>query len=156
MLPPAPHWYPSVRYLVYTIQGTPRSSVGSLQNLLRKYVVPRMGGDFLLLDASPDILHIKYTSPPRSYNAATNRMREALQVPTQIGVNTARMEDEGQPDSGWPVDLVGQSCPSAYHIKFGSCVHRLFAHSRLASSSLRCPACLGCRSTRACGSPDLS
>ncbi|KAG3162427.1 hypothetical protein C6341_g13268 [Phytophthora cactorum] len=88
---------------------------------------PRMSVDFLLLESCTDVLHVLYTPPKRTYNSATNSMQEALQVPTQVRANTARMEAEKQPMTGWPVDMANQSYPCSYLFKYGNCVHRQFA-----------------------------
>ncbi|KAG3100629.1 hypothetical protein PI124_g10426 [Phytophthora idaei] len=85
-----------------------------------------MSVDFLLLEFCTDVLHVLYTPPKRTYNSATNSMQEALQVPTQVRANAARMEAEKQPMTGWPVDMANQSCPCSYLFKYRNCVHRQF------------------------------
>ncbi|KAG2764655.1 hypothetical protein PC129_g3862 [Phytophthora cactorum] len=95
------------------------------QRLLREYVAPRISLDFLMMDSCTGVLHVLYTAPKRAYNPATNSMQEALQVSAQVGVNTAREEAENQSKTGWPFDLVAQTCPCSYHFKYGDCVLEL-------------------------------
>lgn len=100
------------------------------QKLLQACVVPRMSVDFLLLDNGTDLLHVLYTPPLRAYNSATNTMQEAVLVPAQVGGNTARMEHETQPRTGWTVDMIKQTCPCAYHFKCACCVHHATARTQ--------------------------
>jgi hypothetical protein len=97
------------------------------QKLLTEHVVERMSVKLLLLDSSPDVMHVLYTPPAREYNPASNTVQEALQVSAQTGVNTARMEALHQPTTGWPIYMASETCQCAYHFKHANCVHRLFA-----------------------------
>ncbi|EGZ05438.1 hypothetical protein PHYSODRAFT_533848 [Phytophthora sojae] len=97
------------------------------QQRLREFAVPRMSVEFLLGGSASDVLHVLYTPPPRVFNPATNTMKEDIQGSARIGVNTARMENKNQPETGWPVDMVAQTCPCRFHFKYATCVHVLFA-----------------------------
>uniref|UniRef100_H3GHY2 MULE transposase domain-containing protein n=1 Tax=Phytophthora ramorum TaxID=164328 RepID=H3GHY2_PHYRM len=51
---------------------------------------------------------------PRVIMAPNMRSEEAIAVTSQMGVNYSRMEVEGQPWSGWTVDVERQWCPCNY------------------------------------------
>jgi hypothetical protein len=63
----------------------------------------------------------------RVFVPARRRTEEYLAATAQLGVNYARMEIEGQPPTGWAVDVVQRSCGCRYWRKFACCVHLLFA-----------------------------
>eukprot|EP00644_Phytophthora_capsici_P003947 jgi/Phyca11/108692/e_gw1.15.210.1 len=59
--------------------------------------------------------------------APHKRSEEGVAVSAQMGANYARMEVEGQPWGGWPVDITSRWCPCSYCFAFGVCVHVLYA-----------------------------
>ncbi|OWZ08213.1 hypothetical protein PHMEG_00019283 [Phytophthora megakarya] len=101
------------------------------QQLIHEYTPPRMGLD-LLLGTMVNIVNVLYVPPLRVYNAATKRFNEHIQVSAKVSANTARLETDNQPATGWPVDTANHTCPCGYFYKYTSCVHLLFAMQRSA------------------------
>jgi len=97
------------------------------RGLLSENVVTRSSIDFLLGDADPELVHVRALPPVRTFVPELNRAREDMAISAQFGVHYARMEIEGQPRTGWPVDLRAAYCPCKYHFKMGYCCHLLFA-----------------------------
>ncbi|KAF1774640.1 hypothetical protein GQ600_24999 [Phytophthora cactorum] len=89
------------------------------RGLLSENVLTRSSINFLLGDADPDLVHVRAVPPMRTSVPELNRTREDMAITAQFGVHYARMEVEGQPRTGWPVDLRTAYCPGKYHFKMG-------------------------------------
>lgn len=55
-----------------------------------------------------------------------NRTQEMIAVASQMGAQYARMEQEGQPDTGWEVDVSLGYCPCSYNFTFKVCIHSVY------------------------------
>ncbi|RLN32479.1 hypothetical protein BBJ28_00025328 [Nothophytophthora sp. Chile5] len=97
------------------------------RDLLLENIVTRSSIDFLLGAADPDLVHIRAVPPTRPFIPELNRAQEDIEISAQFGVHYAHMEIEGQPRTGWPVDLRTAHCPCRYFLKMGYCCHLLFA-----------------------------
>ncbi|GMF38133.1 unnamed protein product [Phytophthora fragariaefolia] len=59
-----------------------------------------------LVDADvSDVVNVFTRQPPRVFIPARGRTVETITVAAQVGYHTARMEVEGQPETGWRVDI---------------------------------------------------
>ncbi|KAF1788499.1 Zinc finger, SWIM-type [Phytophthora cactorum] len=69
-----------------------------------------------------------YHSVPasRPYDDGVRRKHD-FPASAQLEVNTARMENEGMPATGWPVNVRDLSCTCRLYQKFFACIHVLFA-----------------------------
>ncbi|OWZ03529.1 hypothetical protein PHMEG_00024728, partial [Phytophthora megakarya] len=76
---------------------------------------------------APQVVRVLSMRPPRITVAPNKRTEVGIAVSAQMGSNYARMEVEGQPWGGWPVDVQQQWCPCNYWFAFGACVHVIFA-----------------------------
>ncbi|ETI52481.1 hypothetical protein L914_04206 [Phytophthora nicotianae] len=75
------------------------------RGLLLDSVVTRSSISFVLSDADPDLVHVRAVAPNRQFVPESNTSREDVAITAQFGVHYSRMEIEGQPSSGWPVNL---------------------------------------------------
>jgi hypothetical protein len=57
------------------------------------------------------VVHVLAAAPKRITITPTRRSEEGIAVSAQMGANYARMEVEGQPMTGWPVNLTVRWCP---------------------------------------------
>ncbi|KAK1940906.1 hypothetical protein P3T76_007612 [Phytophthora citrophthora] len=73
------------------------------------------------------ILHVQSRLVDRINVVPNKRSEEAIAVSAQMGWNYARMEVEGQPWSGWVVDIDRKWCGCSYWFAFGCCIHVLYA-----------------------------
>ncbi|POM69536.1 Hypothetical protein PHPALM_14173 [Phytophthora palmivora] len=55
------------------------------------------------------------------------RLLEDLPVSAQLNKLTANMETAGMPTLGWAISMKDESCPCNFWIKYGSCIHVLYA-----------------------------
>ncbi|ETL30224.1 hypothetical protein L914_16697 [Phytophthora nicotianae] len=76
---------------------------------------------------SSDTVHVVSRMAQRVQVAPHKRTEVGIAVSAQMGANYARMEVQGQPWGGWPVDITHRWCPCGYCYAFGICVHVLFA-----------------------------
>ncbi|ETL83454.1 hypothetical protein L917_16606 [Phytophthora nicotianae] len=76
---------------------------------------------------SSDTVHVVSRMAQRVQVAPHKRTEVGIAVSAQMGANYARMEVQGQPWGGWPVDITHRWCPCGYCYEFGICVHVLFA-----------------------------
>ncbi|ETL49738.1 hypothetical protein F442_00885 [Phytophthora nicotianae P10297] len=83
--------------------------------------------DFLLRNLDSELVHIRAVSPVRTFNPEVNRAREYMAIFAQFGICCACTEVEGQPRTGWPVDLCTGYFLCWYHLKMGHSCHLLFA-----------------------------
>ncbi|KAG3002260.1 hypothetical protein PC116_g16543 [Phytophthora cactorum] len=97
------------------------------RGLFQEHVVTRASIDYLLGDADPELVYVRAVAPARTFTPELNRTRENMAISAELGVHYARMEVEGQPHTGWPVNLRNAYCPCRYHMKMGYCCHLLFA-----------------------------
>eukprot|EP00644_Phytophthora_capsici_P013282 jgi/Phyca11/101458/e_gw1.5.411.1 len=74
-----------------------------------------------------NIVHVVSSMAQRVQVSPHKRNEEGIAVSAQMGANYARMEVQGQPWGGWPVDVTHRWCPCGYYFAFGVCVHVLFA-----------------------------
>ncbi|RLN87955.1 hypothetical protein BBJ28_00025550, partial [Nothophytophthora sp. Chile5] len=97
------------------------------QGLLTEFNPRRGTLEYLLHDAQPNIAHIRSEGVQRVYVPSRNRTQEVIAISAGMGVQYARMERQGQPPTGWEVDVRCGVCPCNYFFKFGSCIHLSFA-----------------------------
>ncbi|KAE9265463.1 hypothetical protein PF008_g31855 [Phytophthora fragariae] len=83
--------------------------------------------EFLLVSPNPNLVRVLSRGCVHVYLPELGRSRETAPVSAQMGSNYARMELEGQPESGWEVDVSKLSCECKYNFKFALCIHVLFA-----------------------------
>ncbi|OWZ10444.1 hypothetical protein PHMEG_00016703 [Phytophthora megakarya] len=79
-----------------------------------------------------EIVAIQAFPAKRVYVPSKKRTEEFMAVSAQMGTNYARMEVEGQPPIGWSVNVAKCTCGCRYWLRFGFCVHLLYALQRSA------------------------
>ncbi|KAG3096381.1 hypothetical protein PI125_g16003 [Phytophthora idaei] len=99
--------------------------------LLTEYVHNRPSVAFMLGDApheppNPDLVRVRSVPASRPYDDGVRRKHD-FPASAQLEVNTARMENEGMPATGWPVNVRDLSCTCRLYQKFFACIHVLFA-----------------------------
>ncbi|KAE9165192.1 hypothetical protein PF002_g31415, partial [Phytophthora fragariae] len=97
------------------------------RSLLVDITPSRSSIEFLLVSPNPNLVRVLSRGCVRVYLPELGRSRETAPVSAQMGSNYARMELEGQPESGWEVDVSKLSCECKYNFKFALCIHVLFA-----------------------------
>ncbi|ETK75744.1 hypothetical protein F441_18034 [Phytophthora nicotianae CJ01A1] len=78
-------------------------------------------------DSAIDVVRVFSRQVPRVFDPEAKRSRKALPVTAQIGEQTVRMEIEGMPEGGWPVNTPSWTGPCRYWMKFAACIHTLLA-----------------------------
>ncbi|KAE8908500.1 hypothetical protein PF003_g8080 [Phytophthora fragariae] len=101
--------------------------LGQIDALLVDITPSRSSIEFLLVSPNPNLVRVLSRGCVRVYLPELGRSRETAPVSAQMGSNYARMELEGQPESGWEVDVSKLSCECKYNFKFALCIHVLFA-----------------------------
>lgn len=82
--------------------------------------------------SSGGIVAVMAKPAKRVFVPSKKRTEEYLAVTSRLGANYARMEIEGQPPIGWPVDVVRRTCSWCVWNKSAYCVHLRFAMQRSA------------------------
>jgi len=78
----------------------------------------------------PGIVSVLSQPAMRIFVPTAKRTKKYLAVSVQFGKHYSRMEQVGQPSNGWIVNVANRFCPCRYWLKFGTCVHLLFAMQR--------------------------
>ncbi|OWZ19209.1 hypothetical protein PHMEG_0006575 [Phytophthora megakarya] len=66
---------------------------------------------------------VNSTQPPRVKVKPRHKTEAGITVSAQMGLHYARMEGLNQPQIGWKVGLVGQTCGCNMYFKFNTCVY---------------------------------
>ncbi|GMF15406.1 unnamed protein product [Phytophthora fragariaefolia] len=97
---------------------------------IRELATGRSRVAFLLNDAlaaADSHVYVASELCDRVYDPQDRRTSEALPVTSRLSVQTACAEVRGMPGEGWRVDVHRRHCSGDYHLKFGVCVHVVFA-----------------------------
>ncbi|GMF51530.1 unnamed protein product [Phytophthora fragariaefolia] len=97
------------------------------KGLLVEVPQSRASISFLVGSDPVDVVNVRADQPPRVMMPSRGQTVEAVAVVAQLLYHTGRIEIDGQPATGWQVDLTAKTCPCRFFFKYGECVHLIFA-----------------------------